>query len=166
MGTGTLGNVYVGVVDDDESLLRSLARLLRAAGMQPTTYSSAEEFRADVRRPQFDRLVLRRSTARNVRARSAESTCGRRRRDAGSLVDRYDDDPKVREQAMAGRCAGFFQKTDAGSKLLDTIRRVVGFPSRPLSSDGLPWLVSNEPNVGSPRVPAEVCKPFTCRLLA
>jgi len=31
------GNVYVGVVDDDESLRRSLARLLRAAGMLPIT---------------------------------------------------------------------------------------------------------------------------------
>lgn len=38
------GNVYVGVVDDDESLCRSLARLLRAAGMQPITYSSAEDY--------------------------------------------------------------------------------------------------------------------------
>jgi FixJ family two-component response regulator len=29
------------------SLRRSVARLLRAAGMQPMTYGSAEEFRAD-----------------------------------------------------------------------------------------------------------------------
>ena len=34
--------LYVAVVDDDEDLCRSLGRLLRAAGMQPITYSSAE----------------------------------------------------------------------------------------------------------------------------
>ena len=58
MAIGDLGQLCVGVVDDDESVRRSLARLLRAAGMQPTTYASAEEFRADVQPPRFDCLVL------------------------------------------------------------------------------------------------------------
>ena len=43
------GNVYVPVVDDDENLCRSFARLLRAAGMQPITYLSAEAFLADTK---------------------------------------------------------------------------------------------------------------------
>ena len=50
--------VYVAVVDDDESLCRSLSRLLRAAGIQPVSYLSAEAFLADSRRPQFHCLVL------------------------------------------------------------------------------------------------------------
>jgi FixJ family two-component response regulator len=58
MVTREQGNVYVGVVDDDESLRRSLARLLRAAGMQPIAYASAEAFRADLKQPRFDCLVL------------------------------------------------------------------------------------------------------------
>ena len=36
-----LGNIYVAVVDDDDSPRRSLSRLLRAAGFQPNTYPSA-----------------------------------------------------------------------------------------------------------------------------
>ncbi len=52
------GNVYVAVVDDDENLCRSFARLLRAAGMQPITYLSAEAFLADTKHPQFDCLLL------------------------------------------------------------------------------------------------------------
>ena len=35
------------------------------------------------------------------------------------------DDPQARAQAMARGCVGFFRKTDAGSELLDAIRRVV-----------------------------------------
>ena len=55
--TGT-GNIYIAVVDDDESICRSMSRLLRAAQLQPVTYSSAEAFLADTKRPKFDCLVL------------------------------------------------------------------------------------------------------------
>jgi FixJ family two-component response regulator len=34
-------NTYVAVVDDDESLCRSLSRFLRAAHLQPIAYPSA-----------------------------------------------------------------------------------------------------------------------------
>lgn len=54
----TLPPIYVAVIDDDESLGRSLARLLRASGMQPITYVSAEAFLADTKQPRFDCLVL------------------------------------------------------------------------------------------------------------
>src|SRR4051812_40070977 len=50
--------IYVAVVDDDENLCRSFGRLLRAAGIQPITYASAEAFLADAKHPQFDCLVL------------------------------------------------------------------------------------------------------------
>src|SRR5207253_6577271 len=49
---------YVAVVDDDEKLCQSFGRLLRAAGLQPITYSSAEAFLADAKQPRFDCLVL------------------------------------------------------------------------------------------------------------
>ena len=56
MGSAT--KIYVAVVDDDETIRRSFGRLLRAAGMQPITYDSAESFLADTKRPQFGCLVL------------------------------------------------------------------------------------------------------------
>ena len=49
---------YVAVVDDDESLCRSVGRLLRAAGIEAVTYGSAEAFLEDAKRPQFDCLLL------------------------------------------------------------------------------------------------------------
>src|SRR5277367_6713456 len=50
--------IYVGIVDDDESVCRSVGRLLRAVGIQPITYASAESFLADAKRPEFGCLVL------------------------------------------------------------------------------------------------------------
>ena len=47
---------YVAVVDDDESVCQSFGRLLRAAGLHPVTYSSAEAFLADMKQPRFDCL--------------------------------------------------------------------------------------------------------------
>ena len=118
------GKVYVGVVDDDESLLRSLARLLRAAGMQPVTYSSAEAFSADAKRPRFDCLVLDVQLPgmsgidlRNLLVAEGATT--------PVLFVTAHDDPQARTHAMAGPCAGYFRKTDAGSDILDTIRNAI-----------------------------------------
>jgi len=49
---------YIAVIEDDEGLRRSLARLLRAAGYQPVTYQSAEAFLNDAKHPVFDCLVV------------------------------------------------------------------------------------------------------------
>ena len=128
MATGIQRNVYVGVVDDDESQRKSLARLLRAAGMQPIAYSSAEEFRADVRQPSFDCLVLDVQLPgisgielRNQLASEGIAT-------PVVFVTAYDD-PKAREAAVAGRCLGYFFKTEAGSEILDAIRHELSHPA-------------------------------------
>jgi len=128
MATGNLGTVCVGVVDDDESLRRALARLLRAAGMRPITYSSAEEFRADVKQSRFDCLVL------DVHLPGMSGLDLRNRLAAEGVATPVlfvtaHDDPRAREEALAGRCVGYFRKTDAGDEILDAIRRAVAPPA-------------------------------------
>ena len=124
MAAGNSANVYVAVVDDDESLLRSLARLLRAAGMQPITYSSAEAFCADVNRPRFDCLVLdvQLPGMSGIDLRNQLASEGA---SAPILFVTAHDDRQARANAMSGPCAGYFRKTDAGSEILDAIRRAV-----------------------------------------
>ena len=49
---------YIAIVEDDESLCRSLARLLQASGYQLVTYRSAEVFLRDAKQPVFDCLIV------------------------------------------------------------------------------------------------------------
>jgi FixJ family two-component response regulator len=118
------GRVYVGIVDDDDSLRRSLARLLRAAGMNAVTYASAEEFLADLKQPRFDCLVLDLQlpgmSGLELRDRLAVEGVA-----TPVLFATAYDDPAARQEALAGPCAGYFRKTDAGSDLLDAIRRAI-----------------------------------------
>lgn len=115
--------IYVAVIDDDETLCRSYARLLRAAGMQPITYVSAEAFLADAKRPRFDCLVL------DIQLTGMSGLdLQRQLAAAGGAVPivfiTAHDDPQARAQAFASGCAGYFRKTDSGSEVLETIRRV------------------------------------------
>ncbi len=115
--------VYVAIVDDDENFCRSLGRLLRAAGMQPIPYPSAEAFLADTKRPQFDCLVL------DIHLGGMSGIeLGERLVADGShapfICITADDEPDVRAGAEAAGCAAFFRKTHSGADVLEAIRRV------------------------------------------
>ena len=122
MPTNKPGHVYVAVVDDDESVCRSFARLLRAAGMQPITYLSAEAFLADTKHPQFDCLLLdaQLTGVSGLELQKQLATAGA---PAPVIFITAHDDPRVREQAYAAGCAGYFRKTDSGTDVLEAIRR-------------------------------------------
>jgi FixJ family two-component response regulator len=117
-------NIYVAVVDDDESLCRSMSRLLRAAHLQPIVYLSAEAFLADTKRPKFDCLVL------DIQLKGMSGLDLSRRLSAVNdltpvvFITAYDD-PEVRDQAQASGCAGYFRKTDSGADVLVAIRRAI-----------------------------------------
>ena len=116
---------YVAIVDDDESLSRSLGRLLRASGMQPITYGSAEEFLSDKKGPQFDCLVFDIQLgemsgidlARHVVAEGGH---------APFIFITAHDDPETRAAAQAVGCAAYFLKGDSGADVLEAIRRAAG----------------------------------------
>ena len=113
----------VALVDDDPSLCRSLSRLLRAAGMQPTTYASAEAFLADKHQPCFDCLVL------DVRLSGMSGIdLGRWLSTEGMAppmiyVTAYDD-AETRANALWAGGEAYFLKTDPGADVLEAIRRL------------------------------------------
>ena len=114
--------IYVAIVDDDEKFCRSLGRLLRAAGMQPITYGSAEAFLADTKHPRFDCLVL----DIHLGGLSGIELGERLVAEGGHAPFIYitaHDEPDVRAEAEAAGCAAFFKKTDPGADVLDAIRR-------------------------------------------
>jgi FixJ family two-component response regulator len=114
--------IYVAVVDDDERLCRSLSRLLRAAGIQPITYASAEAFLADTKHPQFDCLVL----DIQLGGMSGIELAQRVVADGGHTPIVFitaHDDPEARAEAEAAGCVAYFRKTDSGAEVLEAIRR-------------------------------------------
>jgi FixJ family two-component response regulator len=117
-------SVYVAVVDDDENLRRSFARLLRAAGMRPITYESAEAFLADTLRPRFDCLVLDVQLHGMSGIKLQKHLSGEGDSTAILFITAYDDIDS-RKQAYAMGCAGYFRKSDAGNEVLNAIKGVV-----------------------------------------
>jgi FixJ family two-component response regulator len=117
-------NMYVAVVDDDESVCRSLGRLLRTAGFQPVSYTSAEAFLEDTKRPQFECLIL------DIQLEGMSGLELFRRLAAVHdetpvMFITAHDAPEVRAEAEASGCAGYFRKTDSGALILEAITKAV-----------------------------------------
>ena len=117
-------NIYVAIIDDDESICHSFSRLLRAAHFQPITYLSAEAFLADRKHPKFDCLVL------DIQLKGMSGLDLSRRLSAVKdgtpvIFITAHDDPEARAQAETAGCAGYFRKTDSGADVLAAIRRAV-----------------------------------------
>ncbi len=117
--------IYVAVVDDDEHLCRSLGRLLRAGGIQPITYASAEAFLADTKHPQFDCLLL------DIQLDGMSGIELARRLTAEGchppiIFITAHDNPDIRAEAEAAGCTAYFRKSDSGAEVLDAIRRAGG----------------------------------------
>jgi FixJ family two-component response regulator len=129
-------NTYIAVIDDDESMCRSLGRLLRTAGLQPITYPSAEAFLGDLKHPQFDCLVL------DIELTGMSGIdLNRQLAGIGSAIPvifiTSHDDPEIREQALASGCAGLFRKTVAGSELLNAVHRAIASADNTLADNRL-----------------------------
>jgi FixJ family two-component response regulator len=114
---------YVAVVDDDEKLCQSFGRLLRAAGLQPITYPSAEAFLADTKQPRFDCLVLDVQLGGMSGIELAQRLMVEDAPPPFIFITAHDD-PAARAEAEAAGCAAYFQKTDSGARVLEAIRRV------------------------------------------
>src|SRR5690348_1965917 len=113
---------YVAVVDDDPSVCRSFARLLRAAGIQPITYSSAEAFLADTKRPRFDCMVLDVQLGGMSGIQLAQALRATEGHHPPVIYITARDDPETRASAEASGCAAYFRKNESGAEVLATIR--------------------------------------------
>ena len=121
MGSATTADA--AVVDDDESICRSFGRLLRASGLQPVTYDSAESFLADTKHPQFGCLVLDIQLGEISGIELAQRLAAAGGRTPIIFITAHDD-PAARSAADALGCSAFFRKTDSGKEVLETIRKV------------------------------------------
>jgi len=118
-----IATTYVAIVDDDENICRSFARLLRAAGLQAVTYDSAESFLADRKHPQFGCLVLDIQLSGMSGLELAQHLAATGQRTPIIIITAHDD-PEARRAAETSGCAAYFRKTDSGKEVLEAILRV------------------------------------------
>jgi FixJ family two-component response regulator len=114
----------VAVVDDDESFSRAIARLLRAAGFEPSVYSSAEAFLQDGTEASADCIVL------DIHLEGMSGFDLRRRLTARGQTTPVvfvtaHDDPEAREEAQQVGGSAYLCKPVPKRVLLEAIARAV-----------------------------------------
>jgi FixJ family two-component response regulator len=126
---------YVAVVDDDESVARAYARLLRSAGYEPIAYNSAEAYLEDDKHPRFECLVLD-FQLNGISGLELARRLAAVKDPTPVLLLTARDNPEDRAAAKAAGCAGYFRKTDLGSDILETIRNIIERPKTPRADSG------------------------------
>ena len=116
--------IQVAVVDDEESLCRSLCRFLRAAGLNAVSYLSAEAYLADDQRGRFDCLILDVQLDGMSGIDLASRLCA-----GGATIPiifiTAHDRAEWQEKALTIPRAVYLRKTDSGDSVLAAIRQVI-----------------------------------------
>jgi FixJ family two-component response regulator len=110
----------VAVVDDDESIRKSLERLLRAAGLEVQTYASGADFLADVRefQPHCVLIDLHMPCKDGFEVHESLASQGLA---IPVIVVTGQDNPEYRARARELGVAAYLCKPVRGSILLDAI---------------------------------------------
>jgi DNA-binding NtrC family response regulator len=105
-------NIYVAVIDDDESICRSLSRLLRAAHFDPITYlsasASASERSLTLRDAEREHIgMVLEMTGRRIRGRGgAAEVLGMKPSTLRSLMAKLGlQRPLFSQSAMSNQCS-------------------------------------------------------------
>jgi FixJ family two-component response regulator len=113
----------VAIIDDDETLGRSVARLLSVAGMDARAFVSAEEFLASPSQRRFGCLLL------DIQLTGMSGPeLHRRMLEAGDrrpvIYITAHHDPAAEAEARRLGCAGFFKKSDPGMTIIERLREL------------------------------------------
>lgn len=116
-------SIRVAIIDDDQSVRKSLSRLLKLMDMEPVGYSSAESFIEDPVRAQYDCLLLDVQlggmTGLELQKRLMSEQCP-----VPIIFISAFTDPVAQSQAELVGCAAFFHKTDPGARIVHAIREL------------------------------------------
>jgi two-component system, LuxR family, response regulator FixJ len=118
---GDHGTRIVSVVDDDESLRRSLRNLLGSVGFRVETFESAEAFLQSAHRDQTGCLVLDLRMPGMNGLELLRHLSGRGVRIPAIILTAHGDDDERQRSLQAGAVA-FLGKPFNGNALLDAVR--------------------------------------------
>jgi len=114
----------IALVEDEESLCRSLERLLRAYGLRSFAYPSAEAFLADPAHARYECLIVDIQLGGMSGIELAERLAASGWSTPVIFMTAYDD-PAMRELALATGCAAYLRKNDSGEVVLDALRQAM-----------------------------------------
>ena len=110
----------VFVIDDDMSARNGLARLVRAAGYNVSTYSSANEFLAALY-PNISGCVILDARMPGMSGEDLVAKLMGLGENLSVIFVTAEDDPAIKQKAKKMGAAGFFRKPVDGAALLDAI---------------------------------------------
>ena len=116
--------IYVAIVEDDESLSRSLARLLRVSGYHPVRYDSAESFLDDKKHPDFDCLVVDIQLEGMSGIDLNDQLASTGLKTPVIFVTAHEKADEL-EESLRNRCAALVRKSDPGTALLTVIDQAI-----------------------------------------
>ena len=117
------GKQRIAIVDDDDSIRKSLRRLLAGIGFEVETFASGAEFLAAVTRssPDFVVLDMHMPGLNGLELQSDLAGAGFR---IPLLFITAHDDPGMRARALAGGAIGYLAKPVRKDLLLKALRTV------------------------------------------
>ena len=122
---GTRDTRVISVVDDDESLRRSVANFLRSVGFRVETFASAEDFLSSARRENTGCLVLVvRMTGMSGLDLLRHLAAGNVRVPAVVLTAHGDEE--MRRRCLRAGAVAFLDKPFHGDALLDAVQTALG----------------------------------------
>jgi FixJ family two-component response regulator len=133
----TRGRALVAVVDDEESIRKSLRRLLMAADLDAMVYASGQEFLDALRERQPDCLVLdlQMPGLTGLEVQRALTAAGVR---FPTIIITAHDEPEARARCISAGVAAYLCKPLHDEMLLDAITHVMGRVTASAAAEDLP----------------------------
>ena len=137
IGDGARPRLLVAVVDDEESIRKSLRRLLSAADLDAAVYASGQEFLDGLRVRQPDCLVLdlQMPGLTGLEVQRALTAAGVR---FPTIIITAHDEPEARARCLGAGVAAYLCKPLHDEMLLDAIANVMGRVAASTMVDGRP----------------------------
>jgi FixJ family two-component response regulator len=117
----------IAVVDDEESVRKSLRRLLTASQLDAVVYASGQEFLDSLSEGQPDCLVLDLQMPGLTGLEVQRSLAGAQVRFPTIIITAHDE-PETRARCLSAGAAAYLCKPLHDEMLLDTIAEAVGRP--------------------------------------
>ncbi|HYS17371.1 MAG TPA: response regulator [Candidatus Binatia bacterium] len=124
----------IAVVDDEESIRKSLRRLFKASQLDATVYASGQEFLDSLRQDQPDCLVLDLQMPGLTGLELQRILTGAGVRFPTIIITAHDE-PETRARCLSAGAAAYLCKPLHDEMLLDTIADVVGRVAAAVTAD-------------------------------